>query len=133
MFEERLFQQQHAIRPLDALEAALESGDRALEIDGAGMPGPAGRHRIAPADHAAVVGEVQCVMIALPADFERRAHRLARLFATLCEGFVALDARDRNEPAQDVEKEEAHPDAGADTLAAEAVDAVVPIAGAEPR
>src|ERR1700677_483445 len=123
MFEERLFQQEHAVGPLDFLQSAFQRRDGALEIDGAGMSGPAGRHRIASADDAAVVSEVERVVIALPADFERGAQRLSRLLATARKRFVALGSRYRGGGAQHVEEEEAHPDAGAAAIAAEAVDA----------
>src|ERR1700677_2402037 len=99
MFEERLFQQEHAVGPLDSLQSALQRRDGALEIDGAGMRGPAGRHRIASAHDAAVVSEVERVMIALPADFERAAQGVASLLAMGRKRFVALGPRDRNEAA----------------------------------
>ena len=72
-------------------------------------------------------------MIAPPRAFERHAHVLARGRAGLDEGLVALQPRERNEAVEDVVEEETHPHAGAAALAAEPVDAVVPVARLEQR
>ena len=133
MLEEGLFQQQHAIRPLDGLQPAFERRERAVEIDGAGIGRPARRHGVGHFDRAAVVGKIERIMIAAPGGLQRRPQGLARLLAAFGEGLVALQPRQRNEAAQHVEEEEAHPDAGSRALAAEHVDAVVPIAGAQQR
>ena len=76
-------------------KAALERRQRALEIDGAGMARPSRSSCIAPADHAAIVGEVE-------QRNDRRASRLraprappARLFATPAKASSPLRARER--------------------------------------
>ena len=71
MLVERGLKQQDAIRALDSFQAALNRGQGALIVAGARIGGPAGRHRVADVDLAPVVGEVEQVMVAAPAGFER--------------------------------------------------------------
>ena len=75
MLVERRLEQQHPLRPFDALEAAFERGERARVVAGAGKSGPAGRHGVRLVQNLTVVGEVEHVMVAPPAGVERDALR----------------------------------------------------------
>ena len=77
MFEERLFEQQDAVRPLDAFEAAFQSRDRAFVRASrrSTRPSPSSSHS-ACETRATVVGEVEPVVVAEPADLERAAQFL---------------------------------------------------------
>src|ERR1700677_1506851 len=127
------FEQQYAIRALDPFQAALDRGKRALVIAGAGIRCPAVGHGVARADLLPVVGEVERVMVAHPAGFQRLPLRSEFLLAAHCEIFIALDPRQVDKAVEHVGEKEAHTDAGPDLASAERVDTVIPIAGAQQR
>ena len=131
MLVERQLEQQHAVRALDPLQAALDRGQRALVVAGAGIGGPAVGHGVARANLLPVVGEVERVMVAHPAGLQRFLLGGEFLLAPRGESFIALDPRQADEAVEHVGEEEAHPDAGPDLAPAERVDAVVPVAGAQ--
>ena len=133
MLEERRLKQQDAVWPLDALQAAFQRRDRTLALDSAGPGGPARGHGVGHGNRAPVVGEIEAVMVALPGDLQRRAQLRRLRLATLRESAVAVRARQRSEADEHIIEEETHPRAAAASLAAQSVDAVVPVAGAEQR
>ena len=94
MLVEGRLEQQHAVRPLDPFQAALDRGQGALVVASARIGGPAGRHRVADVDLAPVVGEVEQVMVAAPADFERLALPGQRRLAAGGECLVPFQARE---------------------------------------
>ena len=133
MFVEWRFEQQHPVRALDPLQAALDRGKRALVVAGAGIGGPAVGHGVARANLSPVVGEVERVMVAHPAGLQRLLLGGEFLLAAGRESFIALDPRQADEAVEHVGEEETHPDAGSDLAPAQRVDAVVPVAGAQQR
>ena len=130
---ERLLEQEHAIGPLDALKTPLQGREGPLVVARSRIGRPPRRHRITHRHDLAVVGEIERVMIAEPADLQGLPLRRQGVFAANGEGLVPLLSRDRYEPRQNVGEEESHPDARALPLAPKSVDAVVPIACAQQR
>ena len=134
MFEERGLEQQMRSGRSMPLSPPSSAASGALVIERAGIGGPAGRHRVAQVERASVVGEIEHVMVAAPADLQRLA-LLARAPASqrAAKASSPLSRASGDEAVEHVEEEEAHPDAGADLAPAERVDAVVPVAGAQQR
>ena len=131
---ERRLEQQHPVRALDPLQAALDRGKSARVVAGAGIGRPAGGHGVAQVDLASVVGEVEQVMIAAPADLERLALTGERRLAPGGESFVALRARDdRMKPSSTLARKKPIQTLVPIVAPAEHVDAVVPVAGAQER
>src|SRR5208337_2406884 len=131
MLVERRFHEQHPIGPFNAFEAALDCRERAAVVASPRIGRPAGRHRIRHRDYLPVIGEVEHVVIALPAHFQCPALLIDGVLASDREGLVALQPRNGNEAFEHVGEKEAHPDARPDLPPPENVDAVVPVAGAQ--
>ena len=130
-------------QPRRMVVVLLEDAERGLEDDPAparvdpGHHGPGGGQgvdlpdpAVLDADLGPVVVDGAEVAVVAPGRFEGLAQAPEPLEVVVLPGVPLLPADDRGHPVEDVVEEEAEPDALAPPLAADLVEAVVPVAGA---